>query len=239
MPRNKRNTFYIDITKKENEITIIEGVKWLLAIMDQFNHSTGLLAIPVKKLLDNRSVITTALNKLDRTIVKEFLKNNKVQFSSRVELILFTEKIRIYNFTGPILAIFPTKKLLDKLDDLYGVTDILVIPWYMDEVREWIRTWAARELGDVEQKESKIKLNQEVVEALEELTEAVNLSTGIGHPSDRRKAIETFEKLVMQNISFDPMNIRAWLVAEGGWQTRYADEVVRIAKIINEGRKPR
>jgi len=46
---------------------------------------------------------------------------------------------------GPVLAAYPTKRLLDMIDDLPLVTDVFVVPWVKDEVSGWVKKWGASE----------------------------------------------------------------------------------------------
>ena len=58
------------------------------------------------------------------------------------------------------------------------------------------------------------------------------MSTGILHPLDRATAVDLFRILRDNGIPYDPKEIRAWLVSQGGWQPSDADDVKRVAEAI-------
>ena len=139
-----------------------------------------------------------------------------------------------------MLVIYPSKDLLDKVDELYDVTDVLVIPWGMPEVQFWIDQWQAKSLeGGPDQEVPPVTLHPMVRAALRHLTNTVNLKTGIVHPSDHQKAIEFFETLHLAGIEYNPADIRAWLVGQGGWGPKDADEVAKLAADMAQGKKLR
>lgn len=169
---------------------------------------------------------------------KALAKGQTVGFGN-ASLSLITARERIYSWNGPILAVYPPKMLIDALDDLTGVTDMLVLPWTMEEIEFWIKTWGAEELGGTAPREEKPKLAPVVVAALKNLTETVNLSTGITHPSDKMAALDTFRILVGHRVSYHPEAVRAWLVGQGGWSPRDADAVQEIAQGYLDGKRIR
>ena len=156
-----------------------------------------------------------------------------------MELHLLTQKDRTYEWNGPILALWPTKSLMDTIDSLKGENDVLMVPWTLEEVQFWIDTWNARELGTDDSATAPRRINTAVEIALERLDSIVNKSTGILHPSDRKTAIETFTKLRNNGTPFNPEEVRAWLIRESGWEPRHADDVSRVAKAVLEGRRLR
>jgi len=231
----KRKSLYIN-SEGPNKEAISKGLYWLLQTCNSNNQDKALIAVPVKNNILPPSVISEVIG---IQAAKSLVKKKAVKLEN-VDVKLLTERESIYSWNGPILAIYPTKKLLDKIDGLRDVTDVLVIPWSMDEVKFWINTWSANELGKPESDLKKISLSNPVVEeALKSLTMCVNVSTGITHPQDRSRCIELFKKLKDAGEIFNKEEIRAWLVAEGGWKPEDADEVVNVAEAVLEGRRLR
>lgn len=228
----QRSSLYIN--EKLNEDAIKKGLSWLIELNNQdANKSSALLAVP--QISNLKGEISAVLG--DPT-VKILTKSEKITFNSTVQISLLTERKDIYSWDGPILAIHPTKELLDKIDGLNGVTDVLVIPWTFDEVQYWIDAWSATELGAAPKKiPSKIVLNPLVEVALESLTIRVNLSTGITHPSDRSATIGLFRILNNAGISYNPDKIRAWLVSQQRWTPKGADDVKKVAADILSGKR--
>ncbi|WP_262181551.1 hypothetical protein [Haloarcula laminariae] len=231
MSKSDRRALFID-AEGPNEEALEKALVWLRQLGKQDSEKQdALLAVNTKNQLDGvlSSVIGDGpANELD--------KKNPVQLGD-VEIRLMTKRIDPQGWrSGPILALYPDKKLLDKIDDLYGVTDVLVLPWSKDEVEGWIDTWGATSLtGDTSG--TKPAIDDSVVkEAVETLDVFVNTSTGITHPSDRSKCIEIFETLHREGYGFNPATIRAWLVAEKGWSPEDADDVEEIAEGVQAGK---
>jgi hypothetical protein len=77
-----------------------------------------------------------------------------------------------------------------------------------------------------------------VVEALKSLTHAVNLTTGLGHPSDKLAAIQMFKALKKVRENFVPDEVRAWAV-RNGWRADHARALGDLAQKIQNGRTVR
>ena len=237
--KQKRESIYIK-TQGADRSAIKRGLSWLISTCYLNSQITeALLAVPLKKYLtDSGSIIPEAI---DIKVASALAKGHKVKLPNSVaELSLLTEKQTIYECNGPILAIYPTKELLDKIDGLFGVTHVLVTPWIFDDIKQWVETWSAHELGiEVPEPTKRAALNPVVVEALKSLTSGVNLSTGIHHPSDKAAAIDLFQRLKTAGEDFDPIKVRMWLVSEGNWDPKLADDVMKVAQAVCEGRRVR
>lgn len=227
--------YYID-TEGIDENAMRSAFVWLLESAKCSKTAvTALLAIPVKDNL--RGIISKVIG--DR-VARELASGKAVpiqQSSSDIRLI--TQRTKLIGWRGgPVLAAYPTKQLLDMLDDMYGMAEILVVPWRLAEVQYWVATWAPQELGSSVPAPRAISIkNPVVVEALKTLTQTVNLSTGISHPSDRQAAINLFHRLREAGEQFNPSEVRAWLVSQGGWSPQDADQVRSIAESILAGKR--
>ena len=231
--KRERSSMYIHFQPGEYQHAIAKGLTWLMQLAkSDANKRSALLAVPtVSNLRGDISLV------IGDKAVATFNKGQTVLLDNLVELSLMTERKALYSWNGPILAIYPTKKLLDQIDSLPGVTDVLVIPWNIQEVQYWIDTWAATELGAAPQVTTRKPFSNPIVEAaLEALTERVNLSTGILHPLDRAAAVDLFRILRDNGIPYDPGEVRAWLVSQGGWRPSDADDAKKVAEAILAGR---
>jgi hypothetical protein len=210
------------------------GFGWLLGLAQNENKKSGLLAIPV---LDNLQGVIAEV--LGDNAVKSLRQGNSINLNSIVSVSIITERKDVFNHQGPVLAAYPNKKLLDKIDNMRGVSDVLVIPWSLQQVQYWIETWQAVELGATENSQTATTFSDPVVEeALKNLTSRVNLSTGIGHPMDKAATVDLFRKLKAAKITYDPSEVRGWLVRHG-WESDDADAVKDIAEKIQQGRSVR
>ncbi len=152
-------------------------------------------------------------------------------------MFLFTEKDARGTWNGYVLALWPTKKLLDKIDDLSGVMGVLVIPLGGNEVEFWKNRWNADELGSESSEKGKLIKNPIVEEALKLLTSSVNRSNRSLHPSDKKMVMTKFKELKKNDIVLEPDIIQTWLVAKGKWPTALADEAKKIAISTRKARR--
>jgi hypothetical protein len=229
----KRSSLYIQ-TEGPNQQAVDIGFHWLVQTGVKKNSSI-MLAVIQKSILD-RVLPTPIENSL-----KHFKKHEKLtisigQANLQLGLLTTTQRTTAYNWTGAVLAIYPDKKLLDTIDDISGITDVLIVPHNMSEVQYWIDTWEADEIAGKSSAVEKVAINPIVREALRTLSSNVNLSTGIGHPMDKIKTIALFRRLQMGNIPLDADGVRAWLVRYGKWKPEDADDVREIVIKILSGR---
>lgn len=227
MGKDGRKSLYID-SEGPNEDAVELAFAWLQHLGENNEEKQdALLAVNTKKQLDG--VISSVIG--DQA-AKALEKKNPLKVGP-VQVHLMTKRIDATGGgSGPILAIYPDKKLLDKIDSMHNVTDVLTVPWSRSEVDFWIDTWGATELGASSDNDSRSATisNAVVKEAVKTLDLLVNSSTGITHPSDRSKAIEVFKTLYEDGITFDSDEIRAYLVSEKGWNPADADDVKEVAE---------
>ena len=127
-----------------------------------------------------------------------------------------------------ILACHPSAKLLDHLDRLRDAAALIVLPWTLDDIRNW---QAARGPEDILGKSSLPAAtisNPVLAGALESIYHRINVSTGISHPLDRDAVIDAFRILRDANEAVDPRQVRAWLVQKG-MEASNADDIAAIA----------
>lgn len=210
------------------------GFSWLISVCASTSQRIdALLAVPSKSQLTRGYFIAEVIEKVSNALVK----GQKVKLPNSLgELRLMTERQTVYSWDGPILAIYPTKKLLDKIDGLSEATHVLVIPWIFKDIEWWINTWSAHELGTAPKPTKRLRLNPVVIEALKDLTSG---HPSLGHPSDKAAAIDLFQRLEAASEVFDPKEVRAWLVSEGYWRPEHADKVMKIAEAVLEGKRLR
>jgi hypothetical protein len=206
---------------------------------------TGIIAAPLKSTFKKGKVIAEVL---DVDLAGAVDAARKVPLDRHKNLSYVTQTTDEGKWKGcPVLACFPTRSLLDKLDDPDArISEVCVIPWSRNEVLYWAQTWNPKiisiegEEGIFEkmlQEGKRPSLNSVVRAALLSLTTSVNMSTGLSHPSDRSAAVWTFRILRRGGYSFDPDELRAFALREG-WITNGADDLMRIADHIMKGRSP-
>jgi hypothetical protein len=227
---SSRESLFVD-SDGPNDDAALKAFQWLLTRPEK----NAFLAVPVYGNLNG--VISGVLG--DKAI-KSLKKTATLRLKNK-DVFLVTERKFIYNGkNSPLLAFYPTRSFLDKLDSIPNVSAMLVVPWNMKEVEPWIRTWNALELESpqVTKQEELIK-NRVVVQALKSLTATVNVSTGITHPWDKEAAIQTFTILRDAGEFFNPADVKAWLIRYGKWKATDAQEVADIAQKVLERKRLR
>jgi hypothetical protein len=152
-----------------------------------------------------------------------------------VQLLTTRGRSRFFN-GGPILGIWVDSEDMWNLDGL-NTPAICAIPWLDDGIDDWKATWAPIDIvtGQAADTSPETVVNPVVVEALKSLTGRVNLSTGLGHPSDKAAAVHAFTSLRKAGEPYDPAQVRTW-AARHGWSPKHASELGEIARKVREGR---
>ena len=255
MTVRQRNSLYID-TYGGDEDAVARGFHWLCQTVANRDNLSGTIAVLVLGNLND--VIQDVLGEeITRPLAKD--KKLKLNYPTStgetvIELSPLFLRMRSIGFiSGPVLAFYPNKAMLDMIDDMGSVSDVLVIPWLPvneakamtnsiplsvdKDVKHWIETWQAQILGAPTGDASPPPFYDPVVEnALKALTRRVNLSTGISHPADERVAISTFKLLRNEGYTLDSEAIRAWLIRHN-WSAEDADAVCTLVQKIVQNRR--
>jgi hypothetical protein len=229
----KGTSLYIE-SHGPQDAAINEGFQWLLSEARKVGNK-GLVAVTTKQNLDNiadwsqlGSLLTT-------------LRQHGVVKTGEVTLGLFTAKDKgVHQWEGPILTIYGGQKLLDAVDSITGSASVLYIPWSEGDHAAWAETWGASKLGaqPTAEHSQEEPTGGVALVALRGLTDSVNLNTGIVHPSDREQAVRSLETLFHQKADVTPERIRQQLIRLG-WQPKDAAEVMKLAEMIWDGRRPK
>lgn len=224
-------------TKKEPIQAIKKGFTWLVNEIEK-QKKEGTIYLPsLEQLSDSSNFLYRALNEIDKRIPKMFLDQKEIKFGDG-RILVRTPRVKNKISNGPVLAIYPTKKILDDLDSDYIESDIFVISWVESELEEWKKRWSAKNYLTNEISSMKSEMSPKLIKALEKLHLLVNSTTGITHSSDKRTAIKLFKQLLKDGIDYMPQNIKNWLISKKKWKARHAEDVKQLAKNIkNEKRQ--
>lgn len=181
---------------------------------------------------------TTLETVLGNGVSKALAEGKSVRLFENLVLRAETLKqINQYRASHIIIGVYADKKMLDTIDTLPRSNAVIIVPWIMDdEVQEWRRTWSPVVIGEKAPEVDLIIDNPIVEEAMEMLTDSVNLSTGLSHPLDKAKAIDLLRALKDNREAFEPDAIRAWAV-RNNWRPKAADELRAIAQGVLEGKR--
>jgi hypothetical protein len=130
---------------------------------------------------------------------------------------------------GLLVGAHISVKDMAKLDDAWGAEAIVYVPWNDPEAQEWKATWHPQTMGPKSEEAQPNSLSEPVEEALKRLTRMINLSTGLGHPSDKQHAQRTFDKLRSEGHSFDPAEVRRW-AQRNNWSSSAAADLEAVAR---------
>ena len=182
------------------------------------------LITPVKDNLD--SIVVGEF--LGRDVSKRLMKGDKIKVGDHgVSLthhsVASVQKTRTQSVG---LAFYVSKEAIKKLDDLRFDT-LIFVPWLDKDGVDWAQKWDA-ETHSGSSVDSSISLPPEVDESLKSLTACVNLSTGLGHPSDKEHAKRRFSDLRSAGIKWDPVELEKWAV-RNGWKAADAEELSKLS----------
>jgi hypothetical protein len=167
---------------------------------------------------------------LGQAVVKALLKGQPVRLTDGVRMTLESgQTFRPSAGQGLLVGAHVSIKDMNKLDDSWSAQAIMYLPWSDAEGQEWQATWNPQTVGAKTQDTPTSSLAKAVEEALHQLTQAINLGTGLGHPSDKKQAERTIDKIRADGHLFDPAEIRRW-AQRNGWGSNAAADLEAVAR---------
>lgn len=165
---------------------------------------------------------------LGADVSKRLMKGEKVPVGENGITISHHSISTIKNCTAPKIGIvfYVSSNEIKKIDDLMFEC-LIFVPWLDKEGDAWAQKWNAETHGEP-MSVSQVDLPKEATTALLNLTVCVNLSTGLGHPSDREHAKRIFSKLRSVGIKWDPAEVEKWAV-RNGWKTVDAEQLSKLS----------
>ena len=217
-----------------DEGQIMEDLHLILYINGQNGKpSDVVLFIPTKAQLDG--TIINAM--LGEPVCKALKKRERVSLPDGSFLTCETKRtFKDYMSAEVVLCVFPDQDMLKTLDSVRNLKIAVVVPWYMEDVSEWIRAWNPIILGKEHSEVERLIANPVVEEAMTMLTGRINTSTGLTHPSDKGSAIELLKILRDSGELYDPASLRAWALRHD-WTPQGAEDLERYAQAVLD-RKP-
>jgi hypothetical protein len=181
------------------------------------------------------ALITPLKNNLDTIVVgqvlgeaasKRLMKGNAVA-DHGISLVHHSTATVANTETPQVgLAFYVSHGDIKKLDSLPFVV-LLYVPWLDKDGVTWAAKWGAQTLGGGTQGQE-VDLPAEVITALERLTRRVNLSTGLGHPSDKEAAQRVFSNLKSAGIRWQLAEVEKW-AARNRWRPADAEELAKLS----------
>lgn len=201
------------------------GFKWLESTARSTTGSGTLFVLNLNNLDYLNSLFESGF---------ESLKKNRSFLLNGLPIVVATPNTG--QVVGATLAPYAMDDTLERLEQRWRPPAICVIQWSEGEPRNWLAAHAPVDLRTGRAPAATGVINPVVRVALEHLTTSVNLGTGLGHPSDKNDAVETFRVLRQANEAFTADEVRAF-AAGHGWQTKDANELATIAQKILDGKR--
>lgn len=133
---------------------------------------------------------------LGQAVAKALIKGQSVRLEGVTVSLESPQTFRPIPGQGLLVGAHISVKDMGKLEDAWGTQILVYLPWNDLEAQEWKATWYPQTIGSKSEEAQTSSLSVPVEEALKRLTDMINLGTGLGHPSDKRHAQKTFDKLL-------------------------------------------
>ncbi len=165
---------------------------------------------------------------------KDFHQGIKV---NHVNCKIETKKtIKNCNSPHVVLALGVDSTDLFNLEDHSNVYAIVGHQWQPNGIEQWAMSTQALNIDTNEA--NNLKEIDPIVEiALKELTDLINLSTGINHNSDNERCKSYLRALYKNGNSLDETSIYRFLTKELKWSSKHSMDAVEIVHKLNSKKK--
>lgn len=223
----KAESYIVEAVGPDDEAAKL-GLQWLIQFALKRRSSAGLFVATLGQAAHFARFLGRAGT--------EALRKRRYLDIHGVRVHLLTERGLPYEFEGPILCMWVDDKQLEPIEGL-GAPALCAIPWQRTDLENWklARTPTDLRTGVTSKGPTAPPL---LAAVLRSLTTAVNVGTGLAHPSDKAAAIDLFQTLKSAGEPFTGQAVRA-LASQLGWQAEDARELGELADKIAEGRKVR
>lgn len=215
---------------KPNTDPVYTGISWLLKHLESQNRYVALSTLGSLEAYSERKGLEV-LNKLKKTPHSDLINNLKFT-------LIYESKIPHNLYNCPILVLHADKKYLDKLCSIKNISEMFVIG-YPEDMGSWINYSNASEYGKSQKNIGSASLSNVVKNALVSVTSTINIANGMTHPRNKDWIISTFQVLADNKESFDPEDVKAWLISNGKWDPEDAELAKEIVAGIKAGKKYR
>lgn len=182
------------------------------------------------------TVFADALRKVvQESGVKKLCQGETIFLSPNISMNLVSYKsVSPWNSYGMVIGVYLATESHDVLDSLTSSQAVMLLPWLEDEGKDWLMTWPnVNILGKNTWNVHPMPLPQNVESVLHQLTNGINITTGISHPSDLATAKVALGRIKPYIAGFASNDIRKW-AKRNGWRPEDAKDLAQLAaKILN------
>lgn len=207
----------------------VEALKQCISFALKLSRENGFkmvtFLVPTKSNFEH-SIVADLLG---QQAMNALLKGKKVKAIADIYFELESIKtFRAYASYEIIIGFYLTQQGIDVFDSARNANVLIFLPWLEEESNNWIDRWNPIILGEKEASRPTTTLSQVVEEKLSNLTSLINLSTGLGHPLDKKHAEDTIKKLHRAGEIINSNDIKNWAI-RNGWAPKHADQLAKIA----------
>lgn len=130
-----------------------------------------------------------------------------------------------------VICAYASKDLMDKIDAAGPVAGVVALPYSGGAVEQWIKSWSPLIDGAAPAQVQALIDDPVVQQAMQGLTDGINLAHSILNTRDKEHANRTLRILRRKKHGFDPQALRAWAVGKS-WKPSAADELYALATKI-------
>jgi hypothetical protein len=218
----ERKRCYIQAHGQDDD-AVRRGLVWLM--QEAKDVGGGTLHVPG---LDSLGSLSHIISNIDAIAKSKSFNLNGVRIGIAT--------LRTGDVRGAVLALWTDDRTLEGIEDRSMPPTICAIPWNGKDIDKWVAAFGPTELRTGATPDTTTVSNPVVVEAMKSLTSSVNLSTGLGHPSDHDAAVWTFRALKEAGEALLPEEVRAWAAAHN-WRLKDATELAEIAQKVIDGKR--
>ncbi|MFA7123372.1 MAG: hypothetical protein WC212_04985, partial [Candidatus Delongbacteria bacterium] len=107
--------------------------------------------------------------------------------------------------------------------------------WAEGGLKEWAESWGAEDILSAKAFKKSNNLNKIVKMALDDLTNSVNMSSGIRHQSDNDLCKTYLRALNKYGYELIEKDILSYLITEKKWDLEYANDIIKLVSKLNSG----
>jgi hypothetical protein len=122
-----------------------------------------------------------------------------------------------------------------KYEDFESVIGIVAHQWVEPDVKNWAKTYGAIDIDTNQEIEKTKKPDLVIQKAFQDLTNAINMSTGIVHSDDNNRCKTYIRALKKYNYDLNSQEIFSFLTAELNWDSDDANDVIKLIDKVNSG----
>ncbi len=127
-------------------------------------------------------------------------------------------------------------KSLFKIDHFFCAESIIAIPWLRENLGEWAGTWGPQDIRAGVAAQIFDLPTCIVQRAMTDLTQSINMSTGITHTADGNLAKTFILALHQYEGGLNANMVSGYLIRSLGWRTDAAQDVAKLINTLNDGR---